>query len=93
MDALQAAASRPCWRLARAEEDDVVQDLVQGLYLEDLYVRAAAYIDKIFKGAKPAELPVELPSRFYLVINRRTARTLGLTIPHSVLLRADDVIE
>jgi putative ABC transport system substrate-binding protein len=67
--------------------------LSYGTKLEDLYVRAATYIDKIAKGAKPAELPVELPSRFHLVVNRRTARSLGLTIPQSVLLRADDVVD
>lgn len=63
-----------------------------GTLLPDLYVRAATYIDKIIKGAKPADLPVELPSRFYLVINTKTAKALGLTIPPSMLLRADDVV-
>ena len=59
----------------------------------DLYFRLAAFADKVFKGAKPGELPVEQPTKFELVINLKTAKACGLTIPQSVLLRADEVIK
>ena len=88
-----AATSRLPAMYGYKEMVDVGGLMSYGVHFPDLHRRAATYVDKILKGAKPADLPVEQPTKFEFVINRRTAKALGLTIPPSLLLRADQVIE
>jgi putative ABC transport system substrate-binding protein len=64
-----------------------------GVNLSDMYQRAPLYVDRILKGVKPNELPVQAPVRFQLVVNSKTASLMGLTIPTSLLVAADEVIE
>jgi len=67
--------------------------LSYGIDQVDNFRRAATYVDRILRGAKPAELPVQLPTKFEMVVNLKTAKALGLTVPPSLLARADEVIE
>jgi putative ABC transport system substrate-binding protein len=67
--------------------------LSYGVDLADPYRRAASFVDRILRGEKPGDLPVQFPTKFEMVVNRRTAKALGLAVPPSIMLRADEVIE
>jgi putative tryptophan/tyrosine transport system substrate-binding protein len=98
-----AALHGPILELARGKRLPVISQFRQfveagglmgyGPSLPEMYRRAATYVDKILKGAKPSELPVEQPTKFELVINLKTAKALGLTIPQSILVRTDEIIQ
>jgi putative ABC transport system substrate-binding protein len=72
---------------------DVGGFMAYGANFPDLYRRSAAFVDKLIKGAKPGDLPIEQASKFDLVINLKTARAIGISVPRSLLLRADEVIQ
>ena len=90
----ELAAKHRLPTISRTSEHVVAGNLISyGVSLTDMFRRGATYVDKIFKGAKPGDLPVEQPTTFELFINRKTAKALGLTIPQSLLISVDKVIE
>jgi putative ABC transport system substrate-binding protein len=64
-----------------------------GASLAEMYRRSAVYVDRVLKGARPADLPIEQPTKFELIVNQKTARSIGVSLPRSLLLRADQIVE
>jgi putative ABC transport system substrate-binding protein len=91
LDGAKRARVPVVWAFGRLAREGVL--IAYAAPVKDLFRRAAGYVDRIFKGATPAELPVEQPTRFELILNLRVAKSLGITIPQSLLLQADEVIE
>jgi ABC-type uncharacterized transport system substrate-binding protein len=91
---ITGVGSTAAWPLAaRAQQGDRVRRISYGADIPDTYHQAATYVDRILRGAKPGDLPVQFPTKFEMVVNIKTAKSLGVTVPQSILLRADDVIE
>jgi ABC-type uncharacterized transport system substrate-binding protein len=92
-DAKEHLTTRRTASFASAISEGISASLSYGVDRVDTFRRAATYVDRILRGAKPAELPVQLPTRFEMAVNLKTAKSLGLTVPQSILLRADEVVE
>jgi putative ABC transport system substrate-binding protein len=92
---LATLALKQRWPAMAARHEEALAGMLMsyGPSIPDISRSVAIYVDKIFKGAKPADLPIEQPTKFELVINLKTAKALGLTIPQPLLLRADEVIQ
>ena len=89
----RVALAQPASKVWRVGYLSVASADLDGTNFADLWRRAATYVDKILKGANPADLPVEQPTKYELVINLKTAKALGLTLPQSLLLQADEVLQ